>query len=138
MKMVFVDTAFWVATLDPTDQLHNSAIQASEDLEDAFFVTTDAVLLEVLNYFAKSGPHGRTTAADFVKSMMLNTEEVEVVYHGRALLVQGIDFYRNRADKGYSLTDCISMLVMQDRNMREVLTSDKHFRQEGFVPLFEF
>ncbi len=137
MKMVFVDTAFWVATLDRTDQLHEAATRLGESLEDAFFITTDVVLLEVLNYFAKSGPYGRTTAADFVKSVMLNKEEVEVVYHGRALLVQGIDFYRNRADKGYSLTDCISMLVMRDRDMREVLTSDRHFRQEGFVPLLE-
>jgi predicted nucleic acid-binding protein len=36
------------------------------------------------------------------------------------------------ADKGYSLTDCISMNVMRDRGINDVLTQDKQFAQEGF------
>jgi len=40
-------------------------------------------------------------------------------------------------DKGYSLTDCISMIVMKQRGIIEVLTHDKHFTQENFRILFQ-
>jgi uncharacterized protein len=136
MKTVFVDTAFWIASIHPADQYHQQATFIAEELEDAFWVTTDIVLIETLNAFSDFGAFYRTTAADYVRAIMLS-DKVEVVYHGRSLLVQGVDFYRKRADKGYSLTDCISMPVMQDRDMLDVLTSDKHFRQEGFAPLME-
>lgn len=48
----------------------------------------------------------------------------------------GLDLYKARADKGYSLTDCISMIAMRERNLTEVLTHDHHFTQEGFTSLF--
>ncbi|HMG73540.1 MAG TPA: hypothetical protein VK582_08565 [Pyrinomonadaceae bacterium] len=42
---------------------------------------------------------------------------------------------KERPDKGYSLTDCISMNVMRERGLTDVLTNDPHFRQEGYRPL---
>jgi predicted nucleic acid-binding protein len=47
----------------------------------------------------------------------------------------GLKLYESRLDKGYSLTDCISMSVMRDRNLTEMLTHDRHFAQEGFIIL---
>ena len=44
--------------------------------------------------------------------------------------------YEARADKGYSLTDCRSMLALQDLGLTEVLTHDHHFTQDGFTILF--
>jgi predicted nucleic acid-binding protein len=43
--------------------------------------------------------------------------------------------YTKRPDKGYSLTDCISMLIMRQHGINEALTSDDHFTQEGFTKL---
>lgn len=43
--------------------------------------------------------------------------------------------YLERLDKGYSLTDCDSMLVMEARRIDEALTSDQHFTQAGFRAL---
>jgi predicted nucleic acid-binding protein len=48
----------------------------------------------------------------------------------------GFDLYKQRSDKGYSLTDCISMAIMQQMGITDVLTHDKHFTQEGFHILF--
>ena len=48
----------------------------------------------------------------------------------------GLVLYKARADKGYSLTDCISMTTMLERNILQVLTHDRHFKQEGFEILF--
>ena len=41
------------------------------------------------------------------------------------------------ADKDWSLTDCVSFLVMQDRRLTEALTADRHFEQAGFVALLK-
>ncbi len=44
----------------------------------------------------------------------------------------GLQLYRDRPDKRYSLTDCISMQTMRREGLTEVLTNDRHFEQEGF------
>ena len=46
----------------------------------------------------------------------------------------GLALYKSRLDKGYSLTDCVSMVVVRE-SIQEVLTHDKHFAQEGFTIL---
>ena len=49
-----------------------------------------------------------------------------------ALWEGGWELYRNRPDKAWSLTDCISFLVMQQGGLTDALTADEHFRQAGF------
>ena len=43
-------------------------------------------------------------------------------------------FFRYR-DKTYSFTDCTSLVVMQELKLKNVLTTDHHFRQMGFQVL---
>ena len=43
-------------------------------------------------------------------------------------------FFRYR-DKEFSFTDCTSFVVMRELKLREVLTTDHHFKQAGFVAL---
>jgi uncharacterized protein len=136
IKAVFVDTAFWISLFDPTDQKHALAALKISELEKNLLITTDAVLTEFMNYFSKTSPFLRTKVTIFVKGIMLN-EKIRVLHSSRAKFVQSIDFYNQRADKHYSLTDCMSMLLMRDQGIAEVLTSDKHFRQEGFHILME-
>ena len=50
---------------------------------------------------------------------------------------RAIELYINHADKEWSLTDCVSFLVMRDRGLREALTGDRHFEQAGFVALLK-
>ncbi len=94
-------------------------------------VTTETVLIELLNYLAEFPPEMREAVGRFVK-LILNGFLVEVVFHTHGAFLQGLELYENRLDKGYSLTDCISMLVMRERGIQEVLTHDHHFEQEGF------
>jgi uncharacterized protein len=54
----------------------------------------------------------------------------------RESFLAGIELYRSRPDKGYSLTDCISMITMRREGLTEALTNDRHFEQEGFRALF--
>jgi predicted nucleic acid-binding protein len=134
VKSIFVDTAFWVARMDSKDQLFERSGEVAKQLVSIQLVTTDAVLIEVLNFFSAAGSHFRSASANLIEDIIDNPY-IEVIYHGRGLLRAATEFYRKRLDKGYSLTDCLSMLIMHDRGISEILTDDKHFRQEGFVTL---
>jgi len=57
---------------------------------------------------------------------------IEVLPQTRQSLLRGPDLYKARSDKSYSLTDCISMVTMRQRNITDVLAHDRHFAQEGF------
>ena len=128
MATVFVDTHFWVAVTNPRDQWHEPALAAGTLLDGAKLVTTDTVLTEVLNYFSGAGPRLRRTAAASIRAIL----EIEVVYVDRVNYLAGLGLYESRPDKGYSLTDCISMNVMRAQGISAVLTNDAHFTQEGF------
>jgi uncharacterized protein len=47
----------------------------------------------------------------------------------------GFALYQARPDKAYSLTDCISMELMRQQGIADILTHDNHFTQEGFIVL---
>jgi predicted nucleic acid-binding protein len=47
----------------------------------------------------------------------------------------GLSLFSRRTDKEWSLTDCISFAVMQQRNITDALTTDHHFKQAGYTAL---
>ena len=131
---IFVDTLYLVARLNPKDQWHQAVAELDPFIKGKQLVTTETVLLELLNYLAEFPPEMRAAVAKFVK-LALDGFLVEVVFHTHNAFLQGLELYENRLDKGYSLTDCISMFVMREREIQEVLTHDRHFAQEGFTIL---
>ena len=134
MRMVFVDTFYWVNGLSPSESHRKDAATAEAALGDAHFVTTEAVLIEVLNFFSGYKPTIKHKVARAIHEI-LNDEDSEVVFHTHDQFLNALKLYESRLDKGYSLTDCISMNVMRERGISEVLTHDHHFAQEGFVVL---
>ena len=97
-------------------------------------VTTEFVLAEFLNFYASCGPTLRGAAAELA-ARTLEDPRVDVVAPHPSLFSDGLALYGSRPDKRYSLTDCISMIVMRQRRIAEALTHDRHFTQEGFVAL---
>ena len=133
MRQVFADTSYWLALLNRKDQNHASAVRATESLDRCGVVTSEAVLMELLNY-AHKPPKFRAVAAQKVRRIMENPNiEVEPMTH-RGFL-DAFDLYEARGDKAYTLVDCLSMGIMQDRGIRDVLTADHHFEQEGYTLL---
>jgi len=62
-------------------------------------------------------------------------EDFEVVPASPELFQRGVELFRARPDKEWSLTDCISFVVMAEKGLSEALTGDRHFEQAGFKPL---
>lgn len=134
MKTVFVDTSYWIATINPRDQWHGAAKTAKKSLGNVRLVTTEEVLMELLNGFSKTGVEFRKRTAAAVRAISGNPN-VKVIPQTRDSFARGIDRYENRLDKEYSMQDCISFVAMEDEDITDVLTSDHHFEQEGFVVL---
>lgn len=131
MKEIFADTSHFVAVLHPSDQLHEQAVSVEKSLIETRLITTDFVLVEVLNYFSEFQEYFKTRIARAVE-IILSEAEIQIVECSREEFLNGFEFYNTRIDKGYSLTDCVSMNVMRERNINEILTNDEHFEQEGF------
>jgi len=62
---------------------------------------------------------------------------VRIVRSGPQLFQRGLKLYDERPDKEWSLTDCISFVVMKDEGISDALTGDQHFEQAGFIPLLK-
>jgi uncharacterized protein len=134
MRVVFVDSAYWIALASPQDEYHKAAAGLRSSLGTARLVTTDEVLVEFLAHFSRFGARMRKRAAETVRRL-LQTPNVRVIPQTRESFLSGLDLYEARLDKEYSLTDCISMQVMRVQNLTEVLTTDRHFSQEGLTKL---
>ncbi|MGH7182788.1 MAG: type II toxin-antitoxin system VapC family toxin, partial [Nitrospiraceae bacterium] len=134
MKRLFADTVYWIALTNSFDQHHTKAVKVSSALGNCRLFTTEAVLTEFLNALADKGPLVRAAAVEMVEAIMSNSQ-VTVIPQTLRTFSRSLAFYKARPDKGYSLTDCGSMLLMRERRLSEALTTDRHFEQEGFVAL---
>jgi len=93
------------------------------------------VLVDVLNHFGGGGPYWRAKAASSARKLQ-SDPDVDVLPTSPADFDAALALYEARLDKGYSLTDCRSMLAMRTLAVTEVLSNDHHFTQEGFTTLF--
>jgi predicted nucleic acid-binding protein len=133
MTALFADTFYWVALADFTDSAHQRALALTSERASSRIVTTDEVLAEYLTFFSAAPEPVRREAADSVEGILLSSV-IRVIPQSRESFLAGLQLYRARPDKGYSLTDCISMQTMRKEELIEVLTNDRE--QEGFRALF--
>jgi uncharacterized protein len=134
VRPVFADTFYWIALTNKRDSAHRTVMEFSTKLPPRTVVTNDEVLTEFLAYCA-SDELLRSVAGRAVNGLLSNPD-IRVIPQSRSSFVDGLALYNSRPDKGYSLTDCISMQTMRREGLIEVLTNDRHFEQEGFRALF--
>jgi predicted nucleic acid-binding protein len=130
-ERVFVDTGYFVALLNKRDALHAQAGGLAQVWRkaDRELVTTDAVLIELANFFSRSPL--RTTVANATRKIR-SSEGWHVDRLTTRLMDRAEALYAQHDDKAWSLTDCLSMEAMRDRDIDEIATPDHHFTQAGF------
>lgn len=129
---LFLDTAFIQALLNPRDDFHNRAKSLFPRIRTATEVwITEAIFVEVGNALSALN---RTGAVQFIQQCY-RTENIKAVSVDTELLIQALALYQSRPDKTWGLTDCISFVVMQQQNLSDAVTSDRHFVQAGFRAL---
>jgi len=134
VKAVFADSFYWIALANPKDHAHDKVVSFSRSLPSTLIVTTDEVLTEFLT-FCSSDSLLRVAAAEAVEDLLAAKTE-RVIPQNRGSFLAGLQLYRSRPDKSYSLTDCISVQMMRRESITDALTNDRHFQQEGFRAVF--
>ena len=130
MATYFADTSYWMALSRKRDQYNRNAVAWNQFVIQAkcIIVTTEAVLWEWLNAFSDAST--RAVAAEGYRRAHAD-ECIEVVPFQPELIDSAVQLYRTRPDKSWSLTDCLSFVVMERRQLTEALTTDRHFEQMG-------
>ena len=136
MSAVFVDASYFIAQFRPADQWEQLAQEARGRLGEVELVTTDEILTEFLTGISRGGAVIREKAEAAVQEMLRNGN-IRVIPQTRPSFLDGLNRFRRRLDKAYSLQDCIAMNVMETEGITEILTSDHNFEQEGFIRLMK-
>jgi predicted nucleic acid-binding protein len=132
MTPVFADTFFFLAILNPNDtRYHAQALQLNR--VDRPILTTSWVLIELADHLCDEKNRHLFSQ---VRQALAEDSRFEILTADQPLLDRAINLYDQRHDKSWSLTDCTSFIVMQDRGLTDALTGDHHFTQAGFNILF--
>ncbi len=135
--IVFVDSSALKANYDSRDDFHGKATElmrkiAARSTEITSFMTTDYVLDEAvtLTRFA----HSHRKAVELAEAT-LSSRFVTVVYSDEGLFSEGMQIFRQHADKEWSFTDCVSFATMKRYSLGTSFTFDAHFKQAGFATI---
>jgi predicted nucleic acid-binding protein len=129
--MILADAVFLIALLKVSDQFHRRALAWSLSVREPI-VTTEYVLCEFVNALSK--PLDRPKVHSSLDSI-LAAKDWTVVPASTSRFDAGRQMHRQHSDKEWSLTDCISFVVMRQVGAQQALTHDHHFEQAGFEAL---
>lgn len=132
MPEAFLDTGYLLALERRSDENHEKALahwRSAKSGRPPRLVSTTYVFDEVVTYLNARGLH---KSAVKVGRRLLESPSVELVHVDEGLFHRAFKLFEERQDKGYSLTDCVSFVVMRDRGLTRAFAFDRHFEQEGF------
>lgn len=129
--MIFVDSGYLIALAVRRDSLHERALRWSRGISEPLLVT-EYVLWETINYLS---PLADRPKAQVLLEQVRTLPAFEYLEADRGLFAGGMTLHEARRDKTWSLTDCISFQVMQQRGVTRALAYDVHFEQAGFEAL---
>jgi len=131
MNAIFVDTSYILALEVANDQNHAVAKDHWELVSPGLppLVTTSYVFDEIVTFLNNRGFHAKAVQ---IGDNLIESRSVELVHVDEALFFMGWDFLQEHRDKRYSLTGCISFVVMQQRDISTAFAFDRHFLQVGF------
>jgi predicted nucleic acid-binding protein len=113
--------------LNLRDQAHARAVAHAARFQGEM-VTTTWVLTELGD--AMCAPANRLEFVATLRDLQANSQ-FRIVPPDAALFEEGVNLFEARPDKEWSLTDCISFVVVTQERITEALTGDHHFEQAG-------
>ena len=134
MAIRFADAGFWIALWNRRDYLHRRAQQFANASAANPTVTTLPVLFEAVDHFTRMDTWDRRFASQSARNL-LSDADIEIVPMSERLYRDALTRYAARLDKSWSLTDCSSFVLMEERGITEALAYDRDFEQAGFVAL---
>ncbi len=135
MKQVFVDTSAWDAIADAGDANHEIALLYKDEIaENCRLVVTNYIFDELHTLMLMN--QGYQDTVDFKRQLdtMIQAGILEVIWVTEDVAAEAWTvFEKFNIDKEWSFTDCVSYVVMKQREITDVFTFDHHFAQMGFV-----
>ena len=134
--LIFIDTSGFKAYYDENDDHHRKARLWMNSLssKDAHslggFVTTDYILDETITLLRIA--HSHQKASEFIDSM-LGSKVLTVVYTNEEIFQEALLLFKQRKDKVWSFTDCVSFVVMRSMGISDSFAFDAHFGEAGFA-----
>ena len=134
MTSLFVDTGYLIAVENADDQHHKTATKHWRDLSKSSprLVTSSYVFVEVVTLLNNRRLHSKAVE---LGNSLLSSRLFSIVHVDEELSYEGWNYFQKYKDKSYSLTDCVSFVLMKKLGIVEALTFDKHFVQAGFKGL---
>lgn len=132
MRTVFADAFYLLAVFNERDHAHDRAVGLASSLRGVRLLTTTWVVMEFAD--AVCLRRSRSAGAAFIRHLR-EQPDLEIIPCDAELFEAGLRLYESRSDKDWSLTDCISFIVMERESVAEALTGDHHFTQAGFRAL---
>ena len=132
MNLVFLDTGYVLALELANDQNHRAVTDHWRGLATGVLpplVTTSYVFDEIVTFFNARGHHEKAIE---VGNNLLRSTAIKMVHVDEELLELGWQYLARHQDKRYSLTDCVSFVVMERLAIATAFTIDRHFEQAGF------
>jgi len=131
---VLLDTSGLLCFIHRDEPQHQTAVGLISSAKTVFlthnYVLAELIALALIRRFPRS------TVLMYTLEIMENPN-VEMVWVDEFLHREAMDLLLARQDKTYSLSDAVSFILMRKKGIREALTTDKHFEQEGFIRLLQ-
>lgn len=134
MTEVYADSGYWVALLNPRDQWYEKARLVADQIKGRRIVTSEMVFVEFLNSMSRYGADKRRQSVEAMQRLYDNPN-IEVVPQTTAQLKSAAELYVRRLDQRWSITDCASFIIMEQRGLTDALAYDRDFVQAGFRAL---
>jgi predicted nucleic acid-binding protein len=125
---MLLDTSGLLCLLHRAEPFHH---QAGASYRAAPACLTHSYVLAELVALATARGLPRATVLAFLGDLLQNPD-IETAWVDESLNREALDLLSQRSDKTYSLCDAVSFVLMRRKNLREALTTDRHFEQEGF------
>lgn len=135
MTSLFLDSSYLIAVENADDQHHKTASKHWRDLSKSSprrLVTSSYVLVEVVTLLNNRRLHSKAVE---LGNNLLSSRLFNIVHVDEEIFYEGWNYFQKYKDKTYSLTDCVSFVLMKRLGIVEALTFDKHFAQAGFQKL---